>query len=1311
MNYWKHLLPVATKDLFFLLLCLAALSPASAATPDESPASPASCQVSYQLPADGPLPRTYCVTLAVVAPKNPDWIISQFVAGAPRTVTAENQGHFTETWDGLDDNFMPVPPGSYAVRGIYMPARKWEVDGEYHSVTPRFAGGASAFMPGLDQAQKPEPFGGDPCGQPLGDVDVGPNGLAVFYYVYLENGLNNPIIDLKKPLGPGQFVRAFGSGGAAGGSATATDGETVWSFSTDGGPKFVYRADAKPFGTGAGQRRNVYRPDGWVKGMAAWHDPALAKSFVYVAQGGKILEINEWPKFVESDKELVDKITVHDGQSGAVLAELPVRRPRGLTARYGTLYVLHGTEGGGCAVSAARLAAGKPGSPLQVLFTLPATIDPTDVEADSHGRLYVSDSAANKVYQMDRSGKILHTLGRLDRQKPGSYDPLSFIAPGKLATWTDPEGADRLLVVEHGGPNRVSEWSADGQLLREFLSLQTKANDGYAIDPERPEHAYVPGHQGWLTRFRVDYATGAWTVDAVWPEIGTDPEAPGFDHPQCINFGGHKYLVCAKSYSVYRQEGDRWLLSAAIIRKGEGNKRHYFLWHDLNGDGRVQEDEYRNNPVELPGWVLRYHGEQWLDDLSLVAINQGGRDVWRLAPEGFDPLGNPIFKSWKKLLTDPVFEARAEGKADAVHGGNELDTRFSSDWAMVDGLPQEGFYVQARGGYSFSANQGAQVKVSRYVPDGQGGYRLKWRTGRATLQGIARPGEIYGALHLHRPINGLLSIVDQSRCGVLLYTEDGLYVDTLFPDGRRFRPEIAGLYAQPGEFFAGSIVPNAASGKIYIAMGKYTPVVYEAQGWTLRQNPARPLAGLPETVTIAASQIADPPEIALSVRGGAGAARVARFAPALGGAVLDGSMAGWDSCAPIEFQADKDQTVEVRCQYDPEHLYLRWHARLAGRFQPQPLEPIERIFTHDRLADTLSFYVQGDPAAKPGGPAEGRPGDLRIVLGIFKDGDSLRPVALGMYPHAPAADQAKPQVYSTPTGKAAFGHVAPLGNAKLVHAMDPDGKGFVLTAAIPRTAIPPLPPLAGGLHTRVNFSATFAGHNKFWWANSDGSASRETYDEPTEARLYPGSWAPAQFQGLDQGVLVRNWLICGPWGGPGAEHFHYDPNLPGEKERVRAFCDAATYPPDDGVVDPEAVFRGPLHRGYWPDPGAVRWKNATTADLDTRLTLGGGAQVWYAATWIHVPEEMELEFQFQGHPMTPLRFFLNGRQVLSGEILGQRIIRTASRNLTLRRGWNQVMLRGYCVGYSPSRAGLVLAGPPEKLWSLRLSAMPPSAAR
>ncbi len=84
-------------------------------------------------------------------------------------------------------------------------------------------------------------------------------------------------------------------------------------------------------------------------------------------------------------------------------------------------------------------------------------------------------------------------------------------------------------------------------------------------------------------------------------------------------------------------------------------------------------------------------------------------------------------------------------------------------------------------------------------------------------------------------------MIDQSRCGVVLYTDEGLYVDSIFPDGRRPSPLETGIYTQPGEFFAGSVFPHAKRGKIYFAMGKYTPLLYEAQGWTLQDNPVRPL--------------------------------------------------------------------------------------------------------------------------------------------------------------------------------------------------------------------------------------------------------------------------------------------------------------------------------------------------------------------------------------------------------------------------------------------------------------------------------------
>jgi hypothetical protein len=1252
-----------------------------------------------------------------------------------RTVSVENQGRFIETWDGLDDNFLPVPPGQYAIKGIYMPANKWQVDGEYHSITPQFVGGASAWLPTPQQWNKPEPFGGDPVGQPLSSVAVGPNGIGVFYYVYLENGLNCPLIDLNKPVNYEQFIRAYNSGGAAGGSCVATDGQSVWAYSTDGGPKFVYRADQKPFGhdTGA-NRNNVYRPEGWVKAMTAWRDPNSGKSFVYIGQCGKV--IRDGRAYVEShgDSEQINKVTVHDGQTGEVLAEVLADGPEGLTIYAGKLYMLSHDLGGQFEVQAVPLEGGLPHGDFRNVYRL-LTFNHSGFAIDSHGRVYIGDLLHNVVTQFDLNFKFLRKFGRLREQVSGQYDPLTLMSPGRFTTWTDRDGNDRLIIVEQAGPNRVTEWSADGKLIREFPSLQTKANDGYAVDPEHPDHLYIGGHDDWLTRFKFDYEKHTWTIDAVWPHVGDDPLSPNFDHPQFIRVNGREYLACGRSNNVYRHAGDRWILSAAIIREKKADKWEYFSWHDVNGDGHVREADYRKNPLAVPGAVIRYHGNQWMDDLSLVAINQGGQDVWRLAPDSFDSQGNPIFTHWQKLLTDPILEARARHSApvkkagdrgnaatrpvetpteasalpfDSIHGGNELADKFSSDWAMVDGSMKDGFYVVARGGPNFSANEGSQTKISRYVPSAHGGYALKWRTGREAMQRLAEPGEIYGAIHIRRPINGLLSVVDQSRCGILLYTQDGLYVDTIFPDGRRFSPAVAGVYPQPGEFFAGMIYPNAQNGKIYFGMGKFTPMLFEAQGWTLKDNPVKPLETVQKTVEISASQIASPPEIALSVRGGAGAAHVARFAPALGGVALDGSLAGWESCDPVSFSAGADQSVEVRCFYDPEHLYLRWHARLGAKFQPKPLQPADRIFTHDRLADTLSFYFQGDPTAKPDGPPEGRARDVRIVFGLFDDNGKTTPVALGMYPKFMFQGRPSPLTYATPVGKAAFKHVAVLSNIQLGSKIDDDGQGFVLAAAIPVDRVLGLNNLTDTFRTMTNFSATFAGHNKFWWANRDGSASRETYDEPTEARLYPGSWAPAEFQGLGNGVVIRNWLVCGPFGGPGAEHFQPDPRDK-MKDAVRAFCEAAKYPPDDGKVDLAAIYNGEQLQGYWPLPGAIRWKPEKIADLDTRIILGPSAQTWYGATWVFAPADTELEFQFQYHPQTFLRFSLNGQVVQSGEVRAERDekVPVAKKKLTLRRGWNQIMFRGYCVGYPPFRAGLVLVGSPEKLWALKLSVTPP----
>ncbi|MCY2988931.1 MAG: hypothetical protein NTY19_13830 [Planctomycetota bacterium] len=196
---------------------------------------------------------------------------------------------------------------------------------------------------------------------------------------------------------------------------------------------------------------------------------------------------------------------------------------------------------------------------------------------------------------------------------------------------------------------------------------------------------------------------------------------------------------------------------------------------------------------------------------------------------------------------------------------------------------------------------------------------------------------------------------------------------------------------------------------------------------------------------------------------------------------------------------------------------------------------------------------------------------------------------------------------------------------------------------------------------------------------------------------------------------MRHWQICGPFGGPGFEKLTFDPQgpMPGTnqdwKQATRELCEAAAYPAD-AQVDLAAAYRGDLIAGYWNKLGEVRWRNAPVDDLDTRVRCGSGGQVYYGVTWLHVPAETELEFQFQGHPMTPLRWFLNGQTLATGPFReeAQTVRLVASQPVTLRAGWNEVKFRGYCVGYPPFRAGVILTGAEEKLWTLRLSDLPPT---
>ena len=440
---------------------------------------------------------------------------------------------------------------------------------------------------------------------------------------------------------------------------------------------------------------------------------------------------------------------------------------------------------------------------------------------------------------------------------------------------------------------------------------------------------------------------------------------------------------------------------------------------------------------------------------------------------------------------------RKAGTATALFGGNELAASYDSDWAQVDGSAGRGFLRQCPRRPLLQrerrrAVQGFTLRArgARRLPD-----RLARRPRRLAAIGPSRVKSTARSTSTS-PSTASLSVVDQSRCGVLLYTDDGLYVDSIFPDGRRFSPANYGVYPQPGEFFAGFVYPNRSNGKVYFGMGKVSPMLYEAVGWSLQQNPVRRIDRFAENGDHFRRPDRRPPR---NRPGGPGRGGDGQTRP-----ICTGDR--WSRSRRYDPRLGIVRPGPFRGRQGPHRRgppllrrrsLVRPLARPAGHENRLEAAPSDRATVRARSPGRHAEPVPAmRPGAKPGGPAGGRAGDVRIVFGVFNDGATPARSPWACIRRHRRASRPPRQPIERPS----IGPTSATSGCFRAHncnwAPDPDQKGFVLTAAVPRSALPGLPALRGGLQTMINFEATLAGHDKFWWSNADGSASRK----PTTSR-------------------------------------------------------------------------------------------------------------------------------------------------------------------------------------------------------------------
>ena len=111
------------------------------------------------------------------------------------------------------------------------------------------------------------------------------------------------------------------------------------------------------------------------------------------------------------------------------------------------------------------------------------------------------------------------------------------------------------------------------------------------------------------------------------------------------------------------------------------------------------------------------------------------------------------------------------------------------------------------------ANEGTQYKISRYIPDGKGGFKMKWRVGRAIAFGRCATGTDLRQYLCH-PAGQRPGRRPDSSMGLFhVYSEDGLFVDTLFADGSPLRPEQGAPSAERRELQRHAISSTAGTAR------------------------------------------------------------------------------------------------------------------------------------------------------------------------------------------------------------------------------------------------------------------------------------------------------------------------------------------------------------------------------------------------------------------------------------------------------------------------------------------------------------------
>lgn len=532
-----------------------------------------------------------------------------------------------------------------------------------------------------------------------------------------------------------------------------------------------------------------------------------------------------------------NRIYFFDSRKRGALGQVDLPNPKGLLFDdQGRLLVLAGKELRRYSVTVTgtdRIAL----SDEEALIT--GLEDPQRLTMAPGGSLYISDwGTSHQVKVFNPGYKLVRTIGNPGGPQLGLYDELRMQYPTGVAI----DGQDHLWVAETDGlPKRVSLWSSEGRLLQAKYG-PPRYGGGGTIDPENPNRFFY-AEFGGILEFDLDWQKGAARVKAVVAREETQandpmpgenwlPERPQRAGGRTYLVGGYQGGLRGNTYSaIYLLDekthiarpvaylgSDRWwpyLYTRQDVLDGAPNKEHehFMTWSDLNGDLKVQPNEFRYRVFDdrfsvEDGRQATTHGyREFVFGPDLEAT---GSWSLRVPSPSFTPEGVPIFDlESARFLIPPSAEMR---------------------------LPEDGLLL-------IPASDGWLIGAASGYHNGRRMWTYREYSDDATIpmepgQYIA-PTRLLGPPFKPRGEIGDVFVVNGEMGNFYVFTADGLFVQTLGGDARLF-PPIRLPEARRGQAMDGfsfeqehfhPTITQVSDGGVYMVAGFTCSSIYHVEGW------------------------------------------------------------------------------------------------------------------------------------------------------------------------------------------------------------------------------------------------------------------------------------------------------------------------------------------------------------------------------------------------------------------------------------------------------------------------------------------------